>query len=373
MQDNELIAQIQLIRSYNVGEVLFYRLMQVYNNASNSILQLEEIIKKTENKKGIKIFSRKKVITEIEETRLFGADFISFQHTEYPKLLLNIQNPPPILIYKGDVNLLNSQIIGIVGSRSASINALNFTKKIALELSEKEFVISSGMAIGIDSAAHSVIYKKHPSIGVIATGINIMYPEQNYKIAEILYKNGIIITELPIHTKAKACFFPRRNRIISGISIAILVVEASTKSGSLITAKLAFEQNKPVFAVPSFPDTTILNNGCNLLIKMGAKLVESYTDIAENINTIDKNNDVKKYKPTSFFENSNNNYNTSEKYIASIKNEILNILKYTPTSIEDILQFIQTPVKETLIAIVELELEDIIIRDLQDRICKKFQ
>lgn len=375
MQDNELIAQIQLIRSYNVGEILFYRLMQAYNTANNAIEQLAEILKKTTNQKNIKIYSRKKVIKEIEETKNFGAEFLSFEHQEYPRLLSNITNAPPILVYKGDVKLLNSKIIGIVGARSPSINAFNFTKKIALALSESGFIVSSGMAVGIDSAAHSIIDKNHASIAVIATGINIIYPEQNYEIANILYKDGLIITELPINTKAKSCFFPRRNRIISGISLAVLVIEASTKSGSLITAKLAFEQNKPVFAVPSFPDTTMANNGCNLLIKMGAKLVESHNDVIDHIsiNSINIHDQLKKYKINSLFEESRNNYKISEDYISSIKKEILNILQYTPTSIEDILLFIKIPVREALISIIELELEDVIVRDAQDRICKKFK
>ncbi len=199
---------------------------------------------------------------------------------DYPKQLLNIYDPPPLLFTRGDVSLLSEPQLAIVGSRSPSYegseNAFSFAKYLA----QSGVVITSGMALGIDGNAHSgaLDVEFGRTIAVAGTGLNRIYPAKHKDLAHKIIEKGIIISELPIDTPVRAQAFPRRNRIISGLSLGTLVVEASIKSGSLITAQFAIEHNREVFAIPGSIHNP-QSKGCNHLIKKGAKLVETGADI----------------------------------------------------------------------------------------------
>lgn len=208
---------------------------------------------------------------------------ITLADAEYPKSLLNIPDPPILLFVKGRLDLLNAPALAVVGSRNASAQGIRNAEAFALAASEAGLCIVSGLAQGIDTAAHTGGLKGHASsIAVVGTGLDKVYPASNRDLAHLLSQSGTIISEFPLGTPPLAANFPRRNRIISGLGLGCLVVEASVRSGSLITARLAVEQGKDVFAIPGSIHSPQAK-GCHALIKQGAKLVESANDILEEL------------------------------------------------------------------------------------------
>jgi DNA processing protein len=205
---------------------------------------------------------------------------------EFPQALLNTADPPLVLYVKGRLDLLNTPTLAIVGSRSASVQGMRNAEAFAQALSEAAICVASGMAHGIDTAAHKGALKgQGSSIAVVGTGLDKVYPAANRELAHLLAQQGTIISEFPLGTPPVASNFPRRNRIISGLSAGCLVVEASLQSGSLITARMALEQGREVFAIPGSIHSP-QSKGCHSLIKQGAKLVESAQDILEEMGLV---------------------------------------------------------------------------------------
>jgi DNA processing protein len=237
--------------------------------------------------------SRKSLVSERVELALNwrgAADdhsILAITDPAYPTLLRELTDPPPVLFVKGEVTCLNLPQIGVVGSRSASVTGLGQAATMAEYLSESGFVINSGLALGVDAAAHMAAVKsKLPTIAVLGTGVDRIYPSRNQSLAEsILSNKGAWVSEFFPGTAPLASHFPRRNRIISGMSLGILVVEAALRSGSLITARMAMEQNREVFAIPG-PLNNPLSKGCHQLIREGAVLVESGADIVRELGSL---------------------------------------------------------------------------------------
>jgi DNA processing protein len=208
---------------------------------------------------------------------------LTLADADYPQALLNITDPPFLLFAKGRVELLNTPALAIVGSRNASPQGLRNAEAFAQAASESGLCIVSGMAHGIDAAAHlGGLRGAGSSIAVVGTGLDKVYPSANRELAHQLAQNGVIVSEFPLGTPPLPANFPRRNRIISGLSLGCLVVEASLQSGSLITARMALEQGREVFAIPGSIHSP-QSKGCHALIKQGAKLVESARDILEEL------------------------------------------------------------------------------------------
>ncbi|MFA6061554.1 MAG: DNA-processing protein DprA [Gallionella sp.] len=208
---------------------------------------------------------------------------VTLGDADYPQSLLNITDPPLLLYVKGRLDLLNKTALAIVGSRHATPQGIGNAEQFAKTLSDAGLCIISGMAHGIDAAAHhGALDGSSASIAVVGTGLDKVYPSANRDLAHLLAKQGTLISEFPLGTPPIAGNFPRRNRIISGMSIGCLVVEASLQSGSLITARLAMEQGRDVFAIPGSIHTP-QSRGCHKLIKQGAKLVESAQDILDEL------------------------------------------------------------------------------------------
>lgn len=208
---------------------------------------------------------------------------LTIEDAEYPRALLNTADPPLLLYAKGNVDLLNRPALAIVGSRNASTQGLRNAEAFAQSLSEAGLCIVSGLAHGVDAAAHTGGLRGNgSSIAVVGTGLDKVYPAANRELAHQLAHQGIILSEFPLGTPPLAYNFPRRNRIISGLSLGCLVVEASLQSGSLITARLASEQGREVFAIPGSIHSP-QSKGCHALIKQGAKLVESAQDVLEEL------------------------------------------------------------------------------------------
>jgi DNA processing protein len=208
---------------------------------------------------------------------------VTFADAEYPRALLEIADPPPLLYVKGRLELLNRKGFAIVGSRNATTQGINNAEAFATTLSDAGLTIISGLALGIDAAAHrGGLAGSASTVAVIGTGLDVVYPARNRELAHRIALDGALVSEFALGTPAIASNFPRRNRLICGLSRGVLVVEAAVSSGSLITARLATEQGRDVFAIPGSIHSP-LAKGCHALIKQGAKLVESAQDVLEEL------------------------------------------------------------------------------------------
>jgi DNA processing protein len=218
---------------------------------------------------------------EIATVEKLGAKFVALGQGLYPRLLAELEDAPPLLIAKGNLNLLDKQAVAIVGARNASAAACRFARGLAHDLGQHELVVVSGLARGIDSAAHDGALESG-TIAVIAGGIDVVYPPENKERQNALYERGLVIAEMPPGTEPRARHFPYRNRIIAGMSSGTVVVEAAPRSGSLITARLAAEAGREVMAVPGSP-LDPRAQGCNQLIRDGATLVQNAADVVEAV------------------------------------------------------------------------------------------
>ncbi len=212
---------------------------------------------------------------------------ITLLDDRYPSLLKNIPSPPPLLYVRGDVNILSKPQLAIVGSRRPTAQGLEQAEYFARHFASLGFVVVSGLALGIDSASHkgALAANGGQTIAVLGNGVDYIYPAQNRSLTAKILTNGCLVSEFPIGTKPIAHHFPRRNRIISGLSLGVLVVEAAQDSGSLITAKYAGEQGREIFAIPGSISNSQVK-GCHELIRQGAKLVESPSDVLEELPTL---------------------------------------------------------------------------------------
>ena len=222
---------------------------------------------------------------EIALVEKLGARYLTLGQGLYPRLLAELEDAPPLLMTKGNLNLLDRIAIAIVGARNASAAACRFARGLAHDLGQDGLVVVSGLARGIDSAAHDGALETG-TIGVVAGGIDVFYPPENRERQEALYERGLVLAEMPPGTEPRARHFPYRNRIIAGISSATVVVEAAPRSGSLITARLAAEAGREVMAVPGSP-LDPRAQGCNQLIRDGATLIQTAADVAEGLRPLE--------------------------------------------------------------------------------------
>ncbi len=281
----------------------------------------------------------------------------------------NISDRPPVITALGDISLLNREIIAIIGGRNASMNGRNFANKLSLDLSEAGFVIASGLARGIDTAANSIIYKNHPTIAVVASGIDIVYPKENLDLYKKIIENGgLVITELPFSTQPKPQYFPQRNRIISGVSLGVVVIEASKRSGSLITANLALNQGREVFAVSGFPLDSRCS-GSNYLIKNGEKLIESADDIIESIR-FNLPTQQKNLFDIEYSEFDKEDF--KQEGLQQAKSVIVNHISSMPVDIDELISTSGLSTNLALMALLELELENKVERSPGNKISLLF-
>lgn len=277
----EKLAWLRLSRTENVGPVTFYKLLERCGSVSAALDALPELAKRGGRKKPLKAPHPRDVEKEYEKLRKLGGDIVTASCPAYPIALSATDDAPPILSVLGDVSLMNKDCIGIVGARNASVNGRKMAHKLARELGQYNQVIISGLARGIDTAAHQGALESG-TIAVVAGGIDVIYPEENKVLYEEIIEKGLMIAESPLGQKTFASLFPRRNRIVSGLSKAVIVVEATKRSGSLITARLAGEQGRDVYAVPGSP-LDPRAQGPNHLIREGAILIRHAMDVIDGL------------------------------------------------------------------------------------------
>jgi DNA processing protein len=274
--DAERIAALQLIRSENVGPVTFRELLSHYGSAVAALAALPELSRRGGYRKPIRICPRADAEAELERAAAGGAQLLIVGEAQYPTALAALDAPPPLLYVKGNQALLQRSIIGIVGARQCSAAGAKLARQFAAEIGRGGFVIASGLARGIDAMAHLAALDTG-TIAVLAGGLDVVYPPEHAELQEIA-EHGCLVTEMPFGFVPRGQDFPRRNRIVSGLSLGVVIVEAARRSGSLVTARLAAEQGREVFAVPGHP-LDPRAEGTNKLLKSGATLVTEAEDV----------------------------------------------------------------------------------------------
>jgi len=277
----EKLAWLRLARTDTVGPITFYRLIEGYGSASKALEVLPELSRRGGRTKTLTPPSEKIIEKEYGELCKIKGELVTAACPEYPLALAATDDAPPVLSTLGNLELMNNSCIAIVGARNASLNGRKFATKLAGDLGTQGHTIVSGLARGIDTAAHQGALSTG-TITVVAGGINVIYPEENAGLYNEIKERGLILTESPLGQKPFAQSFPRRNRIVSGLSKGVVVVEATMRSGSLITARIAGEQGRDVHAVPGHP-LDPRAQGPNHLIRQGATLVRNAKDIMETL------------------------------------------------------------------------------------------
>lgn len=283
MSEQERFDRLRLIRSPRIGPVTFRQLMTRFGKAAEALRAVPDLAARGGGRASVADAGL--VEQEIVRSRALGARYLLMGDRDYPFLLDQMEGAPPALIVRGDVALASRQCVAMVGARNASAAACRFARTLAQELGERGAMVVSGLARGIDTAAHLGSIATG-TIGVIACGIDVVFPPENAELQEQMAGQGLLVTEHPPGTQPLARHFPARNRIIAGLSAGTVVVEAAPRSGSLITARLAAEAGREVMAVPGSP-LDPRAQGCNQLIREGATLVQNGADILEAIGAID--------------------------------------------------------------------------------------
>lgn len=275
----EKLARLRLIRSENVGPVTFRQLIARYGSAEEAVDMLPELARRGGRKRPIKVCSRAAAEREMADARKKAMTLLVWGDPAYPLPLAQIEDAPAILFQKGHAHLLEQPMVAMVGARNASSVGRKLAGTIARDLGAAGYVVVSGLARGIDGAAHAAAVPTG-TVAVLAGGADVVYPRENETLYDQVVAEGAVMAEMPPGTVPQARHFPRRNRIISGLSLGVLVVEANPRSGSLITARYALDQGREVFAVPGSP-LDPRARGANSLLKQGGVLVESAADIID--------------------------------------------------------------------------------------------
>jgi DNA processing protein len=280
LSPNEKRDWLRLSRTENVGPITFGRLLRRFGDAATALRYLPTMAQKG-GKKNLVIPPQAAVEDEIAKIEKLGAKLIARCEPDYPEALASIEDAPPLITVRGHSTLLPKRSVAIVGARNASLNGRKMAEVLAKDLGQQGIVIVSGLARGIDAAAHQASLGTG-TIAVLAGGVDVVYPEENRSLYEKLIEVGCVISEMPLGLEPFSKLFPRRNRLVSGLSLGVVVVEAALQSGSLITAKMALDQGREVFAVPGSP-LDPRATGTNDLIRQGAVLTEKSADILSHI------------------------------------------------------------------------------------------
>ena len=273
----ERLDWLRLIRSENVGPITFYRLIERFGTASAALKALPDLARRGGRRKPMTVCPRAAAEREMEAQEAVGAVLVARFEAGYPPNLVHIEDAPPLIGVLGQGHLLARPTVAVVGARNASLNGRRFAERLAADLGKGGFVVVSGLARGIDASAHTGALETG-TVAVVAGGIDVVYPKENERLHGDIAERGAIISEIEPGTIPQARHFPRRNRLISGMALGVVVVEASLRSGSLITARLALEQGREVFAVPGSP-LDPRARGTNDLLRQGATMTESADDV----------------------------------------------------------------------------------------------
>lgn len=363
LSDDQRLAWLQLIRTERVGSTTFIELIKRYGTASAALEALPELSAKGGGG-ALRVASKQAAESELDRLHRFGGQLVCLGEPTYPPALRAADAPPPVLSVLGSDSVLIRPAVAIVGSRNASLAGTKLCKSLASDLAAAGLVVVSGLARGIDAAAHAASLDRG-TIAVFAGGIDHIYPRENAKLARsIVDQGGAWISEMPFAWRPRAQDFPRRNRIVAGLSLGLVVVEAARRSGSLISARLANEMGRLVFAVPGSP-LDPRAEGTNDLIKQGAQLITRGADVIAALKptaesplqssySLDESRQITMDKPPS----------------DSQRNQILDAIGYTPVTLDDVVRHTGHSIGTVQLIILELDLAGRIERHAGNRVSR---
>mgnify|MGYP003668423585 CR=1 FL=1 len=362
LSDSERIDRLRLIRTSDVGPRIFRQLLDRFGSAAAALDALPALARKSGKPGKYAIPSPETVHCEMRAAEAAGAQVVAPGEPGYPTLLAEIDDPPPLLYIRGDTHLFDRPAIAIVGARNASSHGRRLAAEIAADLGAAGCIVVSGLARGIDGAAHAAALPTG-TIAAVAGGIDIAYPPEHAALQAQIAENGVLVSEQPVGTTPTARHFPARNRLISGLSSGVLVVEAALKSGSLITARLALEQGREVFAVPGSPRDPRCR-GTNDLLRQGAVLVESAADVLQAVAAQlaprtapkEKQRILQPPDPKADFPSD------------SAQDRLIGLLGATPTGVDELVRECHMSAAAVRTALLELELAGRIERHPGDRV-----
>lgn len=347
----ERLDWLRLIRSENVGPITFYQLLQRFGSAAAALEALPEAARRGGRGRTLKICPRAEAERELAAVDKAGARLVAWGEPDYPPALAAVEDAPPLISVRGKAELLSRRAVAVVGARNASSNGRRFAREVAGDLGRRGLLVVSGLARGIDAATHQGSLETG-TVAVVAGGIDVVYPEENRPLHEAIAEQGVLVAELPVGTVPQARHFPRRNRIISGISLGVLVVEAALKSGSLITARFALEQGREVFAVPGSPLDPRCR-GTNDLIRRGATLTEGAEDVLSALEGPLSTPLTKIHTPA--LRSPVTNGNISEKELDQATSRVLEGLGPHPVPVDELVR--QCQLSPAIVVTILLELE----------------
>ncbi len=357
LDENARRDWLRLIRSENVGPATFWKLINRFGGAAAALDYLSSGGRPGRNRQPLRLYSAEQAEREMAQARRMGARLIGRSEPDYPGWLNHIHGAPPLLYVMGETGLLRRPVIAIAGSRNASAIGLRLTGRIAADLGAAGFVIVSGLARGIDAAAHEAALATG-TIAVLAGGLDVIYPPGNRELYRRIARQGVLVSEMPPGTEPRARHFPRRNRLISGMSRAVLIVEAARRSGSLITARYAREQDRDVFAIPGSPADPRAE-GTNDLIHTGAVLTRSAADILETLQFMTNDTGA----PPGAFIEAEPEFEEQALPVAdslALQARLLDLLSITPVDIDDLIRQCGEPAARVNSLLLEMELDGLV-------------
>jgi DNA processing protein len=350
--DEQRLDWLRLIRSQNVGPRTFRALINHYGGARSALAALPSLARRGGADAAMKICSQAEAEREMAAANKLGVDFVALGETAYPARLQMIDDAPPLIAVRGHTVVLTQPMVAVVGSRNASGAGLKFTQQIARELGEAGFAVTSGLARGIDAAAHHATLATG-TVAVLAGGHDHIYPPEHITLLEAILPSGAAISEMPFGWEPRARDFPRRNRLISGLSLGVVIVEAAKRSGSLITARFALEQGREVFAVPGSP-LDPRAEGTNGLIKQGATPVTETADIISVLRPIVEQKEMPVREPQSTSPEGGR-AETAEP-APDERARIINLLGPAPVQIDDLIRLSKSSPAVVRMVLLELDI-----------------
>lgn len=352
---DDLIARIRLIRSASIGPVTYRQLIARFESAQAALDAIPDLARRGGGRPP-RLYSRDEAERELARVEKLGARYLLLGQGLYPSLLAELDGAPPLLIAKGDLRLLDRPSVAIVGARNASATACRFARGLAHDLGGEGLVVVSGLARGVDSAAHDGALETG-TIGVIAGGIDVFYPPENEARQTAMFERGLVLAEMPPGTEPRARHFPYRNRIIAGATLGTIVVEAAPRSGSLITARLAGEAGREVMAIPGSP-LDQRAQGCNQLIRDGATLVQNAADVMEAVQP----SRTRVASPSFAYEP------MAEEFDGEAVDTVETLLGPSPVPVDEIIRLSGAPSGAVQMALLELDLAGRIDRHAGNRV-----
>jgi DNA processing protein len=348
LSDEQRVDWLRLIRSQNIGPRTFRSLINHFGGARAALEALPSLAQRGGARGAVVICSREDAVRELALARKRGVAMVAWGEPDYPTRLQAIDDAPPLLTIRGNAAALARPMVAIVGSRNASGAGLKFTQMLARELGDAGFIVVSGLARGIDAAAHKASLTSG-TVAVLAGGQDRVYPAEHISLLDAILPAGTALSEMPLGWEPRAADFPRRNRLISGLSLGVVIVEAAKRSGSLITARCALEQGREVFAVPGSP-LDPRAEGTNGLIKQGAALVTETADIVSALQPIMEQHEWFAREPDHDMPPSDEAPADDERV------RIISLLGPAPVGIDDLVRLAQSSPAVVRMVLLELEI-----------------